>query len=105
MEGGEGGANARTDAAGGPEHLQREPRHLQNYSCFAEEDFRAAFDKQSGGGASVSLDKVGPMLEEVFGGFAPEQEMEALLGTLQHFGGEISFDHIMTSVAAVAGAP
>ena len=78
---------------------------LQNYSCFAEEDFRAAFEKQSGGAASVSLDKVGPMLEEVFGGFAPEQEMEALLGTLQHFGGEISFDHIMTSVAAVAGAP
>lgn len=78
---------------------------LQNYSCFAEEDFRAAFEKHSGGAASMSLDKVGPMLEEVFGGFAPEQEMEALLGTLQHFGGEISFDHIMTSVAAVAGAP
>ena len=77
---------------------------LQNYSCFAEEDFRTAFEKQSGGGASVSLDKVGPMLEEVFGGFAPEQEMEALLGTLQHFEGEITFDHIMTSVAAVAGA-
>lgn len=78
---------------------------LQNYSCFAEEDFRAAFEKHSGGAASVSLDKVGPMLEEVFGGFAPEQEMEALIGTLQHFGGEITFDHIMTSVAAVAGAP
>lgn len=77
---------------------------LQNYSCFAEEDFRAAFEKQSGGAASVSLDKVGPMLEEVFGGFAPEQEMEALLATLQHFEGEITFDHIMTSVAAVAGA-
>ena len=77
---------------------------LQNYSCFAEEDFRAAFEKQSAGGASVTLDKVGPMLEEVFGGFAPEQEMEALLETLQHFGGDITFDHIMTSVAAVAGA-
>jgi hypothetical protein len=77
---------------------------LQNYSCFAEEDFRGAFDKQSGGGASVTLDKVGPMLEEVFGGFAPEQEMEALLSALQHFGGDITFDHIMTSVAAVAGA-
>jgi len=44
------------------------------------------------------------MLEEVFGGFAPEQEMEALLSALQHFGGDITFDHIMTSVAAVAGA-
>ena len=77
---------------------------LQNYTCFAEQDFRAAFTKQSGGGAAVSLDKVGPMLEEVFGGFAPEQEMEALLAALQHFEGDITFDHVMTSVAAVAGA-
>ena len=76
---------------------------LQNYTCFSEDDFRASFDKHSGGAASIPLDKVGPMLEGVFGGFAPEQEMEALLAALQHFGGDISFDHVMTSVAAVAG--
>ena len=76
---------------------------LQNFTCFSEDDFRASFDKHSGGGASIPLDKVGPMLEGVFGGFAPEQEMEALLAALQHFGGDISFDHVMTSVAAVAG--
>ena len=56
---------------------------LQNYTCFSEDDFRASFDKHSGGAASIPLDKVGPMLEGVFGGFAPEQEMEALLAALQ----------------------
>ena len=37
------------------------------------------------------------------GGLVPEAELESLLATLQQFGSDVSFDSLLTSVAAVAG--
>jgi len=51
----------------------------------------------------VPLEKVGPIIEQVFGGLTPEQELESLIAVLQQFGSEVTFDQLLTSVAAVAG--
>ena len=75
---------------------------LQNYSSFAEEDFQAAFDQFAAEG-QLALAGVDQVCEIVFGGMMPAQELEALLGVLQQFGGfSFSFDQLMTAIATVA---
>jgi|EP01049_Picozoa_sp_SAG25_P010476 hypothetical protein len=53
---------------------------------------------------AVPASQVGPIIEQVFGGLTPEQELESLIAVLQQFGSEVTFDQLLTSVAAVAGA-